>query len=137
MKQLIKLSAFFLLVLVVFASCKKEKPVTVPPVSNYNQPPVANAGVSQCTILPTDRVELGGSGTDADGYIVSYSWTKISGPSTFIIVNPNAAATQVKNLVEGFYVFELKVTDNSGLNATAKVGVSVSVIDLCCGCWDY
>ena len=136
MKQSIKLSVFFLIAVFVFASCKKETLVTVPPITN-NKPPVATAGFNQCLILPADSINLSGSGTDADGSIVSYSWTKILGPSTFIIVNPNAAVTQVRNLVEGDYMFELKVTDNDGLTATAKVIVDVSIIDLCCGCWDY
>ena len=38
-------------------------------------------------------------------------WTKISGPSSFNIANANAVQTQVTNLVEGVYQFELKVTD--------------------------
>ena len=36
-----------------------------------NIPPVANAGVDQIITLPTNTVSLNGSGTDADGTIVS------------------------------------------------------------------
>ncbi len=139
MKPILKFAAFFLIAVFVFVACKKEKLVTPPPITNNNKPPVANAGAYQFIVLPTDSAELSGSGTDPDGNIVSYSWSNISGPSSFIVLNPNAAVTKVKNLVEGVYVFELKVTDNDGLSAKDKVIVTVSVspIDPCNGCWDY
>ena len=57
----------------------------------------------------------GSASTDPDNNIVSYAWTKISGPSSFNIVNVNAVQTQVSNLTEGIYQFELKVTDAGGL----------------------
>jgi hypothetical protein len=52
---------------------------------------------------------------------VSYQWIKISGPSSFTITNANAVQTQVTNLVEGVYQFELKVTDIAGLFAKDTV----------------
>src|SRR6478672_3189554 len=74
--------------------------------------PVANAGIDQTTVLPKDSVLLDGSGShDDDGPIVKYEWTKIAGPSTFIILHANAMQTQVTNLIEGVYGFELKVSD--------------------------
>ena len=124
MKQIIKLAVFFLIVVCVFASCIKDKPATSSPISN-NKPPIANAGIDQIIILPTDSVELSGSGTDPDGNIVSYSWSQISGPSLFIIVNPNIAVIKIKYLLVGVYEFELKVTDNGGLSATDKVIVKM------------
>ena len=124
MKQLIKLAAFFLIVVCVFASCIKDKPATSSPISN-NKSPIANAGVDQTIMLPTDSVELSGSGTDPDGNIVSYSWSQISGPALFIIINPNNAVVKLKNLLVGVYEFELKVTDNGGLSAKDKVLVTV------------
>ena len=62
--------------------------VTVNTVLNINPniPPVANAGIDQTITLPTNIVLLNGSGTDADGTIVSYAWTKISGPSAGTIL---------------------------------------------------
>ena len=66
-----------------------------------NRPPVANAGADQVITLPTNSVNLNGSATDPDNNITSYQWTKISGPSSFTIANPNAVQTQVTNLVEG------------------------------------
>ena len=90
-----------------------------------NQPPVANAGLNINITLPTNSVTLSGSGTDADGTIASYQWTKISGPSQFTIVSPAAAKTTVNNLAQGIYKFQLTVTDNGG--ATGKDTATVTV----------
>jgi hypothetical protein len=90
-----------------------------------NQLPVANAGANLEITLPVDNVTLKGSGVDADGVISSYAWTKVSGPASYRIASPNSASTVVEALEAGTYVFELKVTDNSG--ATAKATVSVVV----------
>jgi K319L-like, PKD domain/WD40-like Beta Propeller Repeat len=85
-------------------------------IMTVNHPPVACAGSDQTVTLPTNTVTLDGScSTDPDNNMVSYAWTKISGPSSFNIVNVNAIQTQVSNLTEGTYQFELKVTDAGGL----------------------
>ena len=56
-----------------------------------NHPPVASAGKDTIITLPVNTVMLDGSAsTDPDNNIVSYAWTKISGPSSFNIVNVNA-----------------------------------------------
>src|SRR5206468_3572712 len=94
----------------------------VPPA---NIAPVAHAGNDQLITLPQNKATLSGSGTDADGSIVSYQWTKISGPSA-AIATPASAQTDVTGLVQGVYQFELKVTDNQG--ATGKDTVNVTVI---------
>ena len=90
-----------------------------------NALPVANAGTDLTITLPTNSVTLTGSGTDADGTIASYLWTKISGPTQGTINTPAAAQTTLSNLVQGTYVFELKVTDN--LTATGTDNVTVVV----------
>ena len=79
-----------------------------------NQAPTADAGSDKTITLPVNSVSLSGSGSDADGSIASYSWTKIAGPSAFSIRNAASATAQVSGLVEGTYRFELKVTDNKG-----------------------
>ena len=91
-----------------------------------NIPPTANAGGDKTITLPTNSVSLSGNGTDADGTISSYSWTKISGPSAFSIKNASSPTSEVAGLVEGVYLFELTVTDNNGApgNDTVKVTVN-------------
>ncbi|MBS1924844.1 MAG: tandem-95 repeat protein [Bacteroidetes bacterium] len=91
-----------------------------------NQPPVANAGNDKTIQLPTNSTTLTGSGTDADGTIASYLWTKISGPSGGTISSPNAATTSITGLVQGAYIYQLKVTDNKGATATDNVSISVN-----------
>ncbi len=98
--------------------------VTVNPAPN--QAPTANAGNNQTITLPTNTVTLTGSGTDADGTISAYSWTKISGPSGGSISNTSSASTSVTGLVQGVYQFELKVTDNDGATDTDIMQVNVN-----------
>ena len=91
-----------------------------------NIPPVANAGSDQSITLPVNTLSLSGSGTDADGTIVSYRWTKISGPSSYTIVNANSPNTNITGLVQGTYQFQLKVTDNKGATGTDIIQVIVN-----------
>lgn len=97
-------------------------PPTTPPA---NQAPVANAGADKTITLPTSSVSLTGSGTDADGTISSYQWTKISGNGG-TIVSANSASTNITGLTQGSYTFQLKVTDNAGATATDNVVVRVN-----------
>jgi hypothetical protein len=89
-----------------------------------NKAPVAKAGSDNTITLPLNTVNLSGSATD-DGTISSYAWTKIAGPSSFVIVSPNAATTAVNSLVQGVYQFVLTATDNNG--ATGKDTMKVTV----------
>ncbi len=108
--QSIKYAAFFLIVVFVFASCKKE--------TNNNRQPVAKGGPDQTITLPNNAVTIDGTGSlDPDGSIVSYSWRQTAGPNQNVINNPNQAFSIINNLIQGNYQFELKVTDNGGLYA--------------------
>lgn len=128
MKPCIRVTFFFLLFLI--AGCKKENDRKI------NIPPIADAGSNQVLLLPTDSVELRGSGIDTDGYIVSYQWS-ITGYFSQIgqygYFNYNTAIAKLKNLPEGIYWCELKVTDNGGLNATDEV--IVRVVSPNCECY--
>jgi hypothetical protein len=117
----------------LFTNCKKDK--TVP-----NQAPVANAGTDRTIVLPVNTIQLVGSGTDSDGSIVSYNWSRVAGgPVEGTMVSPNKATTDVTELVRGRYSFQLKVTDNKGISAIDYVLVTVLATqdDACSGCWDY
>jgi hypothetical protein len=110
--------------LLVLSSCEPD-----------NLGPVANAGPDLVVVPPDNMAELKGSATDPDGTVVRYEWTMVSGPAASTLVQPSAAATWVEGLVEGTYVFELRVTDNDDLSDTDRVTVWVG--DPCYGCWDY
>ena len=88
-----------------------------------NSPPVANAGADKN--ITGSTTTLTGSGTDSDGTIASYLWSKVSGPSGGAISSPTQAQTGLTGLVQGTYVFSLKVTDNQGATATDNVTVTV------------
>ena len=131
MKPIIKFAACILLMgAISFASCKKEKrdTVVVPPSPSItNKPPIAKSGFDRVITLPKDSVTLDGSGsTDPDSNITSYTWIKISGPLSFNIANANAIQTQVINLTQGIYQFELKVTDAGGLFSKDTIQVIVN-----------
>jgi hypothetical protein len=100
--------------------------VTVNPAIVVPGPPSANAGSNQTITLPTNSVTLTGSGTETNGTIVSYAWTELSGPSTAGIGSAGSATTAVNTLIQGTYRFQLTVTDNSGVTATASVQVTVN-----------
>jgi hypothetical protein len=99
-----------------------ELPNTIP-----NQPPVANAGTDILINQPATATILNGLlSSDADGSISTYSWTKISGPSSYNITSTNSSNTPVTNLVNGIYVFRLTVTDNNGASSSDDVSVTVN-----------
>jgi predicted esterase len=91
-----------------------------------NIPPVANAGNDQTISLPVNQVALNGSGTDADGSVVYYTWTKISGPAQFSIASTSQPQTTMSSLEEGIYAYELTVIDNMG--AVGKDTVMITVL---------
>jgi hypothetical protein len=88
-------------------------------------PPVANAGDSQTIELPTNTATLTGSATTTNGSITGYLWTLISGPNVPGISQANAASTGITGLTTGTYYFQLKVTDNAGLNGLDTTAVTV------------
>ncbi len=98
--------------------------VIVTPAANV--PPTANAGADSTITLPKNTVTLLGSGSDPDGSVVSYAWTKISGPAGGTITSPSASTTGVTALAVGLYTYRLTVTDNSGATAQDFVNVTVN-----------
>lgn len=111
------------------ASATDTVQIAVNAATPNNRPPIACAGPDQVITLPVSTAVLNGNcSTDPDNNIVAYTWTKIAGPSTFSIVNPNHSQTQVSNLVAGTYVFQLKVTDAGGLFSFDTVQISVQNI---------
>ena len=104
-------------------SCEKE--YSCEECRGDNQPPIAHAGKDTSLILPIDALVLDGSLSTDDKKIITYQWTKISGPDTFTIVKPFAINTTVNKLVKGVYEFELTVTDSEGLFSKDTVQVIV------------
>jgi len=100
--------------------------VTVPPVLS-NKPPVANAGPNTTITLPLSSFWLDGTkSTDPDGTIVSYAWSKVSGPNSYNITAPTTSRNIVNKLIAGTYVFQLTVKDNSGATNSTQVTLTVN-----------
>jgi alpha-tubulin suppressor-like RCC1 family protein len=88
--------------------------------------PVANAGADTAIALPANSVVLDGSGsTDPGGEALTYQWSQVSGPGTATLGTSGNVTTTVGQLQAGLYVFQLQVTNTSGLSSTATVQVRV------------
>ncbi len=107
----------FALLLVLFG-CKKDP--------EPNKLPVSNAGNPLTITLPISSVTLQGTASDADGNVVAYLWSQVSGPSATSIVNPGSASSVVNGFKEGKYVFQLMVTDNVGATSVDTTSVTVN-----------
>ncbi|MEP6746548.1 MAG: PKD domain-containing protein [Bacteroidota bacterium] len=91
-------------------------------------PPVANGGGSVSLTLPANSVSLNGSASyNPAGGIVTYSWTKISGPASFTMSENTTATPFISNLVQGTYQVQLTVTNAVGVSAT---DISVITVNL-------
>lgn len=84
----------------------------MPPITNF--PPVADAGVDQMLDLG-ETVTLTGAGVDSDvSDVLTYRWTKVSGPGVVTLATPNASTTTGTFSAAGDYVLQLRVTDPKG-----------------------
>ena len=95
--------------------------------SLVNQPPVSNAGTAQSIVLPANTGTLDGSASnDPDGSIVQYYWSQVSGPTAAVIGDNFAVTTTAAPLVNGVYLFQLQVKDNSGALTYSTKSITVS-----------
>ena len=88
--------------------------------------PIANAGNDQ-TVRANQLVVLDGNqSSDPENKPLNYLWLQISGENVSI-TNASSVQASFTPISAGTYVFQLKVTDENGLNATD--GVSIAVIE--------
>src|SRR6059058_2154224 len=133
--QIFKKAAFIISMLIIIglSGCKKE--LSCEGCLNINQPstnhpPVAKAGNDTTIMLPDSTANLnGGLSFDPDNNITGYLWTEISGPSSFNITDANVVQTPVIDLVQGVYLFELKVTDADALFDRDTIQVTVMAVN--------
>lgn len=120
MKKIINLITLLTL-LFIFNNCNKDL------VVKLNEPPVAQAGLDQTVILPTNSAALNGEESiDPDGTIKKYEWSKVSGPAQFLITSPSEKSTTANQLAVGEYAFILTVTDDRDSIATDDVKITVT-----------
>lgn len=104
--------------------------IVYPPIPPPNAPPFAFAGNDTIIILPHNTALLNGIGIDTDGVITAYYWSQLSGPSVAGISSPNTASTGITSMIQGAYIFQLRVTDNSGDTATDAIQVTIAPANL-------
>ena len=90
--------------------------------------PIAHAGADQTIPIAWNYFPLinATTSTDPDGWVKAFKWSKVSGPSSYYIVEPNAGKTKVTGLVAGTYVFRITVTDNDGKTSTDDVTITMT-----------
>lgn len=90
--------------------------------------PVAHAGGSYTLTLPNSSVVLQGSATNTDPRTVHYLWTRdAQSPAAGDVLfgSDTRSSLVLVNLVEGSYLFHLRVTDAEGRSASASATVQV------------
>lgn len=93
-------------------------------------PPIVSAGPNQILSTGATSITLSGSATGIGGAtIVSYLWTKTSGPTGITIITPTSPVTLITGLQQTSYVFTLTAMDSNGNQASASMILAVS-----CGC---
>jgi hypothetical protein len=97
-----------------------------------NLPPLAFAGNDVPNAFEQTTINLNGSGQDADGSIISYSWQQTAGPTVTIgnasLANTSFIAPDIAAPVT--LTFRLTVTDNLGVEANDSVSITVNPINL-------
>jgi hypothetical protein len=90
-----------------------------------NSLPVVNVGGDISIYLPENTVNLAGTVTDTDGFIIQQQWVVISGPSSYIMSGGNTTHATISSLQQGNYKVMLSVTDNNGGTASDTLIISV------------
>ena len=96
----------------------------------HNAVPVANAGTAQ-SVVTGALVTLDGSGTDANGDLLKYSWSFTSKPTGSIAALSSATVAKptFKADVAGAYVLNLIVKDDASNSVAATVTITASTIN--------
>jgi hypothetical protein len=107
----------------------KSDDVSVVVASSTNKLPVVSAGSDKTISIHSQTIV--GSASDPDGYIASYKWTKVSGPSCSMS-NTTTSKLWLSYAPAGTYYFRLTVTDNKGATKydDMKLVVSTSTASL-------
>ncbi|XP_041843666.1 dyslexia-associated protein KIAA0319 isoform X2 [Melanotaenia boesemani] len=91
-------------------------------------PPVAHASGSHTLTLPNNSLVLRGSVTNGDMAQVHYRWTRDrQSPAAGVVLygSESQACLYLADLVEGTYLFQLRVTDAQGRSSSATATVEV------------
>jgi len=90
-----------------------------------NRAPTAAAGPDQENQFTNESTTLDGTGTDADGDTLTYSWTQSAGTAVTLTGGSTASPSFTPTL-PGTYTFDLRVDDGMGGNDTDSVVITVA-----------
>ena len=110
-------------IIIFFSACRKKYLCRT--CQDSNKTPVANAGNDTIIKLPVNSILLDASRSSDDVSIMTYRWTRLTGPASFKISNANSSQTLVTELTVGEYIIELEVKDN-----TLKSAKDLLVVDV-------
>ncbi|XP_013889963.1 dyslexia-associated protein KIAA0319 homolog isoform X2 [Austrofundulus limnaeus] len=102
--------------------------LTLKVLEDRSLPPVAHASGSHVLTLPNNSLVLRGSVTHGDQNQVQYHWTRDSqSPAAGVVLfgSETQASLYLTDLVQGTYLFQLKVTDAQARSSTATATVEV------------
>lgn len=93
-----------------------------------NTPPVANAGPDQAVFVGDNVILDGSASSDADGDLLSYSWSLIQQPagSTAVLVDTTTATPSIVIDQQGIYIAQLIVNDGIVDSAPDTVVLNVA-----------
>ena len=91
--------------------------------ARVNQLPVAHVTVNETGTIG-EIIVMDGTGSQDDGFIMTFSWRQIEGPRVALRDSSSATATFLSRDA-GRYVVELVVTDDQGSSTTAIVVIAV------------
>ena len=117
----------FAMLIVLNINCTN-KPQPLLPPAKPNTAPSGNAGQDKLVFFPTNLCTLNGTALDSENNIRTILWSKISGPSSFLIEHSDSLLSKVSNLQIGVYQFELTVTDSRGMSGKDTIKVTVNQI---------
>jgi poly(3-hydroxybutyrate) depolymerase len=96
-----------------------------------NKVPVARAGNDTLIQASSGLATLKGTlSTDADGTILRYIWTKISGPAAGVLTNGTRSIASLSGLTAGIYKYSLKVIDSRASWALDTMTITVNATPL-------
>lgn len=90
--------------------------------TDSNIPPIVIAGNDIYIGASQTAASLQATAYDPDGFITSQLWTNLEGAGA-VIVSPTSLATNLTNLTEDLYSFQIEVTDNSGATALDSITI--------------
>ncbi len=93
--------------------------------SAINQAPTVSLGADSSIQLPTNSKLISAVAADADGSIVRYRWSQVSGPNTAVFADTSSASRDFSSLIQGSYVFRVEVTDDQGASARDDIQITV------------